>query len=251
MTCAAPIEQHDLEIHQNAEVWRRKMLLRSVYRRFYQQIAKAALPPGGGLTVELGSGMGNIKEVLPHCVTTDIFSNPWLDRVENAYSLSFAPDELENLILFDVWHHLEHPGAALAEFARVLRPGGRLIVFEPAMGWLGKVVYGLCHHEPLGLRDVVEWDAPATFDPAAQRYYAAQGNCWRTFVEGAFDAQFAAWNRVELRRFSALSYIGSGGFRGPQLYPEALGGMIAFAERVLDQVPSMFATRMLVVLEKR
>ena len=29
-----------------------------------------------------------------------------------------------NLILFDVWHHLEYPGSAMAEFARVLAPKG-------------------------------------------------------------------------------------------------------------------------------
>lgn len=251
MTCALPIEQHDLEIHGNAAAWQRKKLLRDVYRGFYEAIAQAALPAEAGFTVELGSGLGNIKTVLPHCITTDIFANPWLDRVENAYHLSFEASQLGNLILFDVWHHLEHPGTALAEFARVLRPGGRLILFEPAMSWLGRMVYGLCHHEPLGLGADVQWHAPATFDAGEQRYYAAQGNCWRTFVGGEFDSELSAWHRVAVKRLSALSYIGSGGFRGPQLYPDALGGIIGAAEKILDWAPSLFATRMLVVLEKR
>ena len=74
------IEQHNLEIHANAEVWRRKPLLRDIYDGFYAHIA-AELPPAElGPVVELGSGMGNIKRLIPQCITTDLFSNAWLDR---------------------------------------------------------------------------------------------------------------------------------------------------------------------------
>ena len=66
-------------------------------------------------------------------------------------ALTFADESVANLILFDVWHHLEYPGTALAEFQRVLAKGGRLVIFDPAMGLLGRAVYGLCHHEPLAL----------------------------------------------------------------------------------------------------
>ena len=55
-----------------------------------------------------------------------------------------------HLILFDVWHHLEHPANALAEFRRVLVPKGRVILLEPAMSLVARLVYGRCHHEPLG-----------------------------------------------------------------------------------------------------
>ena len=71
-----------------------------------------------GSVVELGSGIGNIKEVIPKCLCTDLFPNPWLDYVENAYALSFGSASVSNLILFDVFHHLKYPGTALQEFHR-------------------------------------------------------------------------------------------------------------------------------------
>ena len=77
--------------------------------------------------------------------------------------MSFEDGSVANLILFDVWHHLEYPAAALAEFHRVLVPQGRLIIFDPAMGLLGRIVYGLFHHEPLGLKDKIQWRTPAIF----------------------------------------------------------------------------------------
>src|ERR1700689_3362802 len=98
------LEQHNIEIHENREHWNRKPLLRKVYSELYREIARRVDPEIPGLVVELGSGMGNIKEHLPSCITTDVFPNPWLDRVENAYRLKFGDNPVGTLILFDVWH---------------------------------------------------------------------------------------------------------------------------------------------------
>jgi SAM-dependent methyltransferase len=169
------LEQHNIEILQNRELWEKKALLRKVYSEFYSEIKRRVNPARPGLTVELGSGMGNIKQHIPQCITTDIFPNPWLDRVESAYHLSFDHGEVGHLILFDVWHHLRYPGTALKEFARVLAPEGRIILFEPAMGLIGRFVFGHFHHEPLGLKDEIEFNAPDGFSGLESTYYAAQG----------------------------------------------------------------------------
>ena len=192
-----PIEvgQHNREIHANAEHWRRKPLLQEIYRDFYLEIAGELRRDLPGQTVEIGSGIGNLKNVVPEALATDLFPNPWLDRIENAYALSFANGSVANLILFDVWHHLQYPGTALTEFHRVLEPGGRLIIFDPAMGLLGRIVYGLFHHEPLGLGEKIQWSAPAGFSPDDMTYYAAQGNAQRVFspVSGGRNWATGGW----------------------------------------------------------
>jgi hypothetical protein len=250
------IGQHNVEIHENRAAWERKAALRRIYRGFYEEIA-AALPQNvPGLTVELGSGMGNIKEVLPTCITSDLFPNPWLDRVENAYALSFAPQSVANLILFDVWHHLQYPGAALREFQRVLAPGGVVVLFEPAMGLLGRSAYGLFHHEPLGLGKQIAWEIPENFDPTNQSYYAAQGNCWRLArkVLAAPIMQrpsaLIGWEIEQVNYLPAISYLLSGGFRGPQLYPDFALPALQALEKILAPVPALTAARMLVVLRR-
>ena len=159
------VEQHNREIHENREAWAKKPVLRRAYGGLYGAICENIEPSIPGIKVELGSGMGNIKDHLPECVTTDLFPNPWLDRVENAYQLSFSDASVGHLILFDVWHHLEHPANALMEFRRVLVTHGRVILLEPAMSVLGRFVYGHCHHEPLGFNtpmsdQLADLDAP-------------------------------------------------------------------------------------------
>jgi SAM-dependent methyltransferase len=239
---------HNQEIHENREHWKRKPLLQKVYGQYYREIAKRIDPTLPGLIVELGSGMGNIKEHVPTCVTTDVFSNPWLDRVENAYAMNFSDGAIGNLILFDVWHHLQYPGAALREFARVLRRRGKLIIFDPAMGILGKFVFGRFHHEPLGLNEEIHWEPPS--GACDSGYYAAQGNASRIFGSGEFEEKLAAWEIVEIRHFSGLAYLASGGFRGPQLYPTALLPLMNGIDVFLSRFPKL-ASRMLVVMKKR
>ena len=243
------LKQHNLEILENRELWEKKPLLRKVYSEFYREIALRVNLTQPGLTVELGSGMGNIKQHIPRCITTDIFPNPWLDRVENAYHLSFDRGEVGHLILFDVWHHLRYPGTALKEFARVLAPEGRIILFEPAMGLIGRVVFGHFHHEPLGLKDKIEFSAPDGFSGLDPAYYAAQGNASRMFGSAAFKNELRPWRITEIKYFPGLAYIASGGFRGPQLYPEMFWPFLDLIDSALLRFPRL-ASRMLVVLEQ-
>jgi SAM-dependent methyltransferase len=243
-----PLEQHNIEIHQNRKNWHRKPGLRAVYETFYREIAARIRRDIKGKIVELGSGLGNIKALLPDCVTTDIFPNSWIDQVEDAYQLSFESGSVSNLILFDVWHHLQFPGSALKEFGRVLAPGGRIIIFDPAMGLIGRFALGCFHREPLGLNQPITWDAPDGGSSKEFSYYAAQGRASRIFTGPEFKSRLADWRIDELAYFSGLAYIATGGFRGPQFVPRFVLEWLTSLDSVLSKFP-WIASRMLVVLE--
>jgi SAM-dependent methyltransferase len=245
-----PIGQHDVEIQRNRDAWAHKPVLREVYYDFYRLIAARIDPTIPGPVVELGSGMGRIKDIIPQCVTTDLFPNPWLDRRENCYQLNFADGSVSHLILFDVWHHLRYPGTALQEFHRVLAPGGRLILFEPAASWVGRFVYHFFHHEPVAVHDPITWLAPAGFSAADADYYAAQGSATRLFWWGEGRDRLAGWHLREVRPFSSFAYFASGGFSGPQLGGRFLHGLMRSLDFIAAPFPRAFAARLLVVLEK-
>ncbi len=240
------LEQHNQEIGENRKFWDRKPTLRRAYADFYKAIAAQTV---SGLTVELGSGIGITKQYLPSCLTTDIFPNLWLDRVESAYNLSFDDNTISNLILFDVWHHLEFPADALLEFYRVIAPGGRVILLDPAMSLLGRLVYGRCHHEPLGL-DVVFPSKPVGKNHIPARYFAAQSSAHRIFEAKQQPELLIGWNLLQVKPIVSFVYLGSGGFRGPQLYPEEASLIVRLIDRALSCLPSIFAARILVTLEK-
>lgn len=244
-------EQHNQEIHENRKAWAEKPSLRKAYANLYQEIAENLAPRhGDSLNLELGSGMGNVKQFIPDCITSDIFANPWLDRQEDAYSLSFPAESLANLILFDVWHHLQYPANALKEASRTLKPKGRLLIMDPAMSALGLLVYGLFHHEPLGYTTQFLKTPLKLGDTSTLPYFAAQSSAHRLLLRQEIPALLNNWKIVQTSQITSLAYLASGGFRGPQLYPDPLLPAVLTLDRLLSYIPSLFAARLLVVLEK-
>ncbi len=244
------IEQHKDLIDKNQALWKRKPLLQKVYTDLYRTMQKKR-SQATGVTVELGSGMGSISEVMPDCLRTDLFQFPWLDLVENAYCLSFKDSSISNLLMVDVFHHLRYPGTALNEFLRVLVPGGRLIMLEPGLSALGMLIYGLLHVEPIGHAKNISWFAPEGWQRHEMDYYAAQGNATQIFVQQKFMDQLSDWKIIDTKRIAALAYAASGGYSGPQLYPAGAYPLIKSLETFLQHFPILFTTRLLIVLEKK
>ena len=244
------IHLHQDSIEKNSEYWNRKPVLQALYGDFYRLVAKNLSTLPESKIVELGSGLGNIHEVIPNCLRTDLFPNPWIDQIENAYTLSFSDGSVSDLILTDVFHHLKYPGTALKEFFRVLRKGGRVVMLEPCISALGLLVYGILHDEPIAVLQKIEWMAPAGWSPENIDYYAAQGNASRIFIGKQFRNKLTDWRMLKTIRLSAIAYAASGGFSKPQLYPTSALPLIRKLENILDLFPSLFATRLLVILEK-
>jgi SAM-dependent methyltransferase len=248
---AKPSLQHNNEIYLNKANWDKKPVLQLIYSDFYKIIkSKMLLCPFGKNDLEVGSGMGNIKKVMPDCLTSDIFPNPWLDRVENAYMLNFPESALANLIFFDVWHHLRYPANALAEAYRVLIPGGRLIIMDPAMSLTGRFVYGLFHHEPLDFNVKFPPIPVHIANPDELPYFAAQSSASRLLSRCELPQLLHGWNILEQVPMTSFAYLASGGFRGRQLYPDCFLPVLRCADRLLGRFPKLFAARLLVVLEK-
>ncbi|PIT88579.1 MAG: methyltransferase type 11 [Candidatus Magasanikbacteria bacterium CG10_big_fil_rev_8_21_14_0_10_36_32] len=245
------ILRHQQEIIRNQGLLAKKPILQKIYRDFYVEIAKHVSNLPDKKIVELGSGIGNIKEIIPNCLRTDLFPNPWLDQTENAYRLSFDDETVSDLILFDVFHHLRYPGTALKEFERVLRPNGRVIIFDPYISLLGRIVYGFFHSEPIAWRNKIVWNASENWNAEQIDYYAAQGNVTRIFFGNKFQTLLQNWSVISRSRLSAFSYVASGGYSGPQIYPNCLYPLAHSFDKVFDFLPAVFATRALVVLKKK
>ncbi len=240
---------HREQILYHHQYWDRKQSLRTAYGYFYQLIS-ANLSQHPDRIVELGSGMGNIKQFIPNCLTTDMFPTPWSEQVENAYHLSFEDGSVSDLILVDVLHHLQFPGTALQEFHRVLKPDGRVLMMEPSIGVLGCLVFGLVHPEGLKKNHRIEWFASAGTDLNDPAYYTSQGNATSIFLGEQHRERLNGWSNIQVTRLSALAYLASGGYTKPQLVPDALMPLLRSSERFFDLFPALFATRMLVVLTK-
>ena len=133
---------------ERRERWKSKRILKRLYHNWYRLI-KNALRPGSIL--EIGGGSGNLKAFLPDAISSDVVFTPWIDAVLDAHSLPFHNGTFDNIILFDVLHHLHDPPHFFPKTQDVLKHKGRIILMEPYTSWVSFFIYRFLHHEDLSL----------------------------------------------------------------------------------------------------
>jgi SAM-dependent methyltransferase len=235
-------------LHDYRSIWDRKPVLRLVYDDFYDRMAAASVP---GMSVEIGGGIGNLKQRLSNVVATDIQFAPWLDLVADAQELPFAPNAVSNIIMVDVLHHIEYPVVFFREAERVLRIGGRIIMVEPAITFGSTLFYRLLHHEPV----VTSADPLLKGTPNSKRDPYDSNQAIPTLIatrdRSRFHALFPGLRIEHVVWFSLAVYPLSGGFKPWSLVPASLVRHILRLERAIEPIAGRFmAFRMMLVTEK-
>lgn len=229
-------------------VWDRKPVLRTVYADFFSRIAGNCVP---GRTLEIGGGIGNLKELLSDALSCDIQVSRRLDFVADAQSLPVRDGALSNIVMLDVLHHLEYPVTFLKDAHRALEPGGRVVMVEPAITWGSTLFYRFLHQEPVNMSadPLVE----GTPDPARDPYDSNQ----------AIPTSLATRDRLRLAQalpglalqkaewFAFLAYPLSGGFKPWSLIPEKAARALLKAESVFEKpLGRHLGFRVLLVFQK-
>jgi len=235
---------------KNRKIYRNKDLIKIIYRNYYKNIKKNIYISNKKI-LELGSGGGNIKEVLKKCITSDQFKNQNIDRIENIYKINFKKNSISNIILIDVFHHLEFPSLALKEIHRVLIKEGRIIMIEPAMGLIPRFIYKIFHYEPNGFNLKINWNDISKKIPTSNQYFAAQSLPWRAFFLRQLNLKSKYGIRL-IKPFSDFAFLLSGGYSYKAFYPKFLYSFIKSIDKILTCISiKIFSARMLIVLEKK
>ena len=228
-------------------IWKKKPILREIYTKWYQEIA-AQLTAGN--TLELGGGSGNFKEFAPNVISSDIVPCPWIDVVADAQDLPFDNQSFDNIVMFDVLHHIENVTLFFNEALRVLRRGGRIAVMEPYISLASWPVYHFLHPEPVNFKQ----DPLAWVEPSSNRHPFDANQAFATILFekkfSKFRKRYPQFIKVYHRRMAFFAYPLSGGFDKPALLPIALLKPVLVLENSLSFMSRFLAFRILVVLEK-
>ena len=130
--------------------------LHALYETAFKSIANY-LPEDKTTLIEIGAGDGLSKQFLPKTFLTDITFHKNLDSICTAHELPFRSGSVDALLLKDSLHHLPDVELFLNEAYRVLRVGGRVVIFDPYWGILAKFVYRFLHQEEFN-QEAISWN---------------------------------------------------------------------------------------------
>jgi len=138
------------EYRKLAETEDRMWYFRALHRRLAHWLARL-LPAGSARVLDAGCGTGGFIRSLrgsqPNWQVTGVDVSPvacalarertGVEITEGSVTvLPFADGLFDAIVTGDVLYHVEDAAAALREFARCVKPGGVVLVNEPAYRWL-------------------------------------------------------------------------------------------------------------------
>lgn len=223
--------------------------LRLVYRSIFAELMKYA---GNGTVLDIGAGVGFLKIDHPNVTTSDVVKTPFVDCAVSAYDIEASGCLWDAIVAMDVLHHLREPLRFLASASRSLKPGGRIVLIEPAATAFGRWFYRRFHHEPCLPGQLA---APYRFEADdADGNFANMGMGWALFQRDrdAMEKQLEGMGLTVRSVFyrDLFAYPATGGLSHRQFLPTwVLKGFLG-VERVLPQwVLRRTGLRMLIVLE--
>jgi SAM-dependent methyltransferase len=235
-------------LREHERAWTERPVVRELYRRWFELIRdRLSVVPGP--TVELGGGLGHLREVVPNVVVTDIEATPWAEAVVDAEQMPYEDGSVANLVLFDVFHHLPVPARFLDEAARVLAGGGRIVAVEPYCSPVSTFAYRHFHHEPVDFGTDPFSESPHSTS-AAMDSNSALPTLALFRQRDRLAARWPELSLIETQRFSLFAYPLSGGFSRPRLLPTSVILRLDAIEQSLAWLAPLAAFRCLAVLER-
>lgn len=112
-----------------------------------------------GMLLDLGAGNQPFKVwysgLAEKCVSVDVTPSPGLDVLSMAAPLPFRSETFDTVICTSVLEHVDNAEEVVSEIARILKPGGRLLITIPFLYPTHEAPYDFWRTTHWGLRSVL------------------------------------------------------------------------------------------------
>ncbi|RYD82623.1 MAG: class I SAM-dependent methyltransferase [Sphingobacteriales bacterium] len=235
------MEQFDLDdpglTEQRKQIILGKPFLKKIYIDWYNEIKNRLAGVPKGKIVEIGSGAGFFKQIMPEVITSDIMPLSSTDITFSAEEMPFADAELSGITMVDVLHHIPHAKLFFKEAVRTLKPGGKIVMVEPSNSAWGRFIFSNFHHEPWN--PLGDWELPSS-GPLSGANGALP---WIIFVRDRklFEQEFPELKITYMRQHTPLRYLLSGGVSLKAMVPAWSSGFFILLEKLTSPISNAFA----------
>lgn len=228
------------------KIIRSKPFLKKIYLQWYHQIAREFAGKKQGGLLEIGSGGGFIKEVLPDIITSDIQPIEGVDQCFPAQALPFDANSLQGICMVNVFHHIPDSAGFLHEACRVLGKDGLIVMTEPANTIWGRFIYAKLHHENHDVNG--GWEFP-------EGNPLSNSNCalpWIVFFRDRerFESTFPGLTIESPKFHTSFLYLLSGGVSFRQMVPGFLFKPFLIIDNLLCRISPQFAMFITLKIQK-
>lgn len=229
------------------EIIQKKVFLKRLYSDFYMIFRNSISDIETKYIVELGSGSGFIKEIIPHVVTSDVLPLPNIDKYFSALKMPFEDGTVDAFFMINVLHHLSDVRTFFKEACRCLKVCGKIIMIEPAKTLWSQFIYRNFHHElfdPSGEWEL-EYSGPLSSANDALPYIIFYRD------RDLFEQEFPSLKILKLLPHTPFRYLVSGGVSMRQLLPEVTYPIIKGIETMLSPLNRYLGMFLTIELLKR
>lgn len=193
-------------LHQ--EMINKKPFLKKLYTDFYNQFKNSVNNHGEKTLVEIGSGGGFIKKIMPNVITSDVLDLPEIDLCFSAAELPFKDNSIDAIFMLNTFHHINNIEAFLKEVQRCLKAGGELIMIETANTFWSRFVYKNFS------RELFDPSLGWSFDGTKPLFSSNMALAWIVFCRdrAKFEEKYPTLKIKYVKAHTPLLYILSGGF---------------------------------------
>lgn len=218
----------------------RKRSLRKFYEAAYLRYKRCLSScPAHGLAIELGSGGGFVKKIIPELIVSDVLPYTGMDVVIDGTRLPFPNNSLKFIGMINVFHHIPDVEKMLAEVQRCLSPGGKMLIIDQHPGYISKPILKNIHHEPF-VPEAKEWK----FESGGPLSDANGALAWIVFRRDLvkFVNLFSRLRIVSYIPHSPLEYWMTGGLKSWNLIPGWGTPLVRMVDRILLSISRNFAS---------
>ncbi len=223
---------------EHREILLRKPFLKRIYEQWYRSFIEVLDELPEGALVEIGSGGGFLKTLLPEVITSDILPLSHCDMTFSAEQMPFEDESLRGIFMIDVLHHIPDCERFFIEATRVLVPEGEIFMIEPANTFWSRLIYRYLHHEPFD-PDRATW----RFETEGPLSGANGALPWMVFSRDLdrFHDEFPTLRLRSLKVHTPLRYLLTGGLSYKSFVPGFSFGAVTLLEKPLSSF-GMFQT---------